>query len=632
MIDFDKELNSEQRQVVYEGDGPCLVLSGPGSGKTRTLVYRTAYLLEKNIPADRILLLTFTKKAAQEMLERIHSLSPMGSGKVYGGTFHHTANLLLRKYCSEIGYTSSFLIIDEDDAKSMLRSVAKEIKLSLGPAVLKSIASLAVNSQQDIDNVISYHFPQIEEDFVEKIKYAIDNYQEKKLDSNLMDYDDLLVNLLKLLNIPSIGDRLSEKFLYVLVDEYQDTNTLQDKIIKKIVHKHNNILVVGDDSQSIYSFRAANINNIINFTKSYRNAKTFRIEKNYRSSEEIIEAANLLIESNTTKIEKHLKSVVGKGRDPVVMPFKNLHEQALFITDYIKQSNKLNEIAVLFRAHHHAAEIELELTSRGIPYGLRGGVKFFEQSHIKDVLAFLRLFLNFRDEPSWQRILTKYEKIGDVTAQKIIKEVISKESLGDVIKNFNAITSITSAPVSREGIANLLGIIKDSLQVEPREKIDLFNDIFYDNYLKSNFDNYFKRKSDVAKLAEIVEEYDSLQEMLDNFSLSEDFQVEDSGGSKVILSTVHQAKGLEWDTVFVINLQEGSFPHLKSLEEDLIEEERRLFYVAITRCRKNLYLTYPRYNFKNKNHSLPSRFLDEIKGRNYHHEEIIENEDEWETF
>ncbi len=635
MINFEKELNKQQQEVVFHGDGPCLVLSGPGSGKTRTLVYRTAYLLQKKIPPEQILLLTFTKKAASEMINRIHKLSYQKSQKIYGGTFHHIGNLFLKEYSKEIGYNKNYTIIDEEDSKNIIKIITKQeiARKFLKPQIIQKIISLSVNSQQSIDDIINVYFQQIEEEYIEDIKKIAKKYHTRKKNNNIMDYDDLLSNFLKILNIKNIQVKISQKFLYVLVDEYQDTNTIQEKIIKKI-STHNNILAVGDESQSIYSFRAANINNIINFTKNYKNAKIFKIENNYRSTKEILDMANCLIENNTERLEKTLRSTLGSGITPSILSFWGPQEQARFIADYLEKSNKPSEAVVLFRAHFHAVELELELAKRKMPYVLQGGIKFFDQFHIKDAIAFLKIISNSTDESSWRRLLLRQEKVGEATAEKIITEILKEKTLENIIIKKEEFIKKFSSSI-HNGLRLVFNSLEKAMNKDASDKIDIFFNDLYEEYLKFSFDNFQKRKNDILKLKELTLNYETEEEMLSNFSLSEEVEINKDSTKKVVLSTIHQAKGLEWESVFIINLNEGNFPHFKSLEEGMIEEERRLFYVAITRCKKNLFITYTKNDRRRGGPLSPSRFISEIEGnRKIRDEEIINNnnDDGWEFF
>ncbi len=636
MIDFRKKLNKEQLKVVYEGDGPCLVLSGPGSGKTRTLVYRTAYLLQKKIPPSRILLLTFTKKAAKEMLSRIYRISSVKEKDVCGGTFHHVGNMLLRRYAERIGYGKNFVILDEDDGRNIIKMIINEKgKEDIPkPAVIQKIISLSVNAEKNIEEVIEKHFPYFREEVIKVVSEIKEIYGERKKKRNLMDYDDLLLKWKEILSFPDIQKEISENFLYVLVDEYQDTNSLQNEIIKKISEAHKNILVVGDDAQSIYSFRAADIENIINFSNHYPGAKVFKLEENYRSSTEILDIANRVIENNEKKLEKKLKSVKGEGVQPTVIPFSNPNEQAVFVADYIEREGDVTDTAVLFRAHFHCVELEIELAKRGIPYALRGGVRFFEQFHIKDVTAFLKIFVNFYDESSWRRLLLRQEGVGEVNAKKIMNILFEKKNIKETIKQKENI--LQKILTGKKQIKTLLSLLEQGSKENTSGKIKLFLENFYYHYIDFSFENSRERKNDLKKLWELSLKYEDLEKMLTDFSLSEDFQKEEKVKDTVVLSTVHQAKGLEWKNVFVISLREGFFPHSRSIEEDLIEEERRLFYVAVTRCKENLFLTYPLYDFRQRRTTNPSRFLGEAgvleTEITVSDEEIIENEDEWEIF
>jgi DNA helicase-2/ATP-dependent DNA helicase PcrA len=618
MVDFKKKLNEEQLKVVYEGDGPCLVLSGPGSGKTRTLVYRTVYLLERGFSPSSIMLLTFTKKAAKEMLFRIKTMVCCDSDKICGGTFHHVANIFLRRYGEEVGYSSNFVIVDEEDSKTIISGIIKE---KYGkqkedvpkPKVIKNIISLAVNSEKTVEEIIEKKFPFFSNEVVDIILDISEEYKKRKKESNVMDYDDLLFNWNLLLSIPELRKKISENFLYVMVDEYQDTNKLQDRIIKKISEKNKNILAVGDDSQSIYSFRAAEIDNIINFSKNYPEAKIFKLENNYRSTAEILEMANLVIKNNTKRLDKDLKSVVSSKGEADVVVFSNPLEQADYIADYIENKKDKSEVAVLFRAHHHAVEVEMELTRRNIPYVSRGGVRFFEQFHIKDVTAYLRVLLNFKDRVSLERLLLKEKGIGEVGAKKISEKVSSFEKIEDVFENKEKIAKEVCTSISKEGFLKIINLIEEGAEKTISEKIKLFIDDFYSHYLDFSFENSKERKSDLKKIYEMSFDYEKLEDIISDFSLSEDVE-EERSGSSVVLSTIHQAKGLEWKTVFIISLKEGDFPHAKAVEEGSVEEERRLFYVAVTRCKENLFLTYPRYNFREKQIMPPSRFIKETKG------------------
>ncbi len=638
MIDFNKELNKEQSKVVYEGDGPCLVLSGPGSGKTRTLVYRAAYLLEKGVPSDRILLLTFTKKAAEEMLSRIKDISPDDQSEICGGTFHHAGNLFLREFASKLGYSPHFIIIDKEDSKSILSDIIKKRKEEGVPKapVVQSIISLAVNSKKRIEEVLEEQFSYLDHGIMDALLDIHKEYEERKKDQNLMDYDDLLLKWRELLEIPDVLKVLSERFLYILIDEYQDTNLLQDEIVHKMSSAHGNILVVGDDSQSIYSFRAANIDNILKFSEKHSGAKIFKLETNYRSTFEILDMANNAIMNNRKGFPKELKSVKGEGNFPCIIPFSGEMDQARYISNYLMENDKeAHDTAILFRAHFHSVELELELARKNVPYTMRGGMKFVEQFHVKDLMAFLRIFLNFRDESSLKRLFLRQEGVGEVGSRQVIDEFLKYNGLQEVLSKKKTILDNVSSSRNRKTLERLFFLMEEAAEKDIKEKISVFRNNFYDQFLDLSFDNAGERKNDLKRIEEMSLKYDSLERMVADFSLSENFKKERENKG-VTLSTIHQAKGLEWKNVFVISLKEGDFPHSKAIQENLIEEERRLFYVAITRCKENLFLTYPTYSLRERRASSPSRFLREIdpnqEDEDVIDDEIIEEEGEWEAF
>ncbi|MGM0438906.1 MAG: ATP-dependent helicase [Patescibacteria group bacterium] len=610
-IDYENLLNEEQLEVVKNGDGYSLVLSGPGSGKTRTLTFRVAYLLEKGIDPENILLLTFTKKAAKEMLHRIESLVGSQAHEVLGGTFHHVGNYYLRRYANELGYERNFTILDQEDSKNLIQTVVDKIDEEGDLPSAKSIQmiiSLATNSD---DSVLEIADGQFNSDSArEKIVEVEKQYQAKKKKKNLMDYDDLLLNWLKLLKKPELKKRIAKRFEYVLVDEYQDTNVIQDELLEKLSSYHKNLMVVGDDSQSIYSFRAAEIKNILNFSEKYP-ANVFKLETNYRSTPQILKLANCIIENNTSKLDKQLKSVKEEGSNPVVACLTSPREQSKFIVQKINKELNPAESAILFRAHYHAAGLELELAKEGIPYIVRGGTRFFEQAHVKDISSFLKLLVNFKDEPSWIRVLKKQEGVGDAYAQRATDVITSFETEEEIVTNKSSVLEKVPSRVAPkvEEILNLMESIRDAEKTEDGLEDLLEN--WYKEKLESDYDNARERMDDVKQLIDLSKDYDNLREMLSDFALSEEFEINKNSENALTLSTIHQAKGLEWKNVFIISLKEGKFPHKKSVEENLIEEERRLFYVAVTRCKENLFLTYP--VFEKRGSSNPSRFLREVE-------------------
>lgn len=624
MIDFQKELNSEQLDVVLHGDGPCLVLAGAGSGKTRTITYRVAYLLEKGIAPENILLVTFTNKAAAEMKERVKQLCGNNFNLPWSGTFHHIGYRILRQYAPLIGYGNNFTVLDSDDSEMLLKICIKEVKSNEAgkrfpsAGAISAAISYSRNSNKPLAQVIEEKFTHWIM-FTSEIEAIATDYAKRKKDSNAMDFDDLLINLLLLLNDPKVSGKFKFQFQYILVDEYQDTNIVQASIIKKLSTLHNNVLVVGDDAQSIYSFRAAAIENILSFEKEYLGAKIFKLETNYRSSQEILELANNVIENNRNQYKKYLKTLL-RGARPDLYPQLDQQSEGQFVADkieeLIKQGEEPKEIAVLFRAAYHSQMLEVELVKRGIPYDYRGGVRFFERSHIKDVLSYLRLLNNISDHAAWLRVLMHEEGIGPAAAQKIIgalrgiTSISEVENLGPEVLGGKALL----------GWNNFVSIIKKLLSSPLNSPTTLIENLItspYKEYLETEFVDSRERMQDIKQLAFFAEEYDDLTEFLGHTMLQESFTLapagKDSSEKKIILTTIHQAKGLEWTAVFVINLANGAFPNDRSIREDGIEEERRLFYVAITRAKKLLYLTYPMAGGAYGDFlSGPSPFLNEI--------------------
>ena len=632
-INFEKELNAEQLKVIHEGDGPCLVLAGAGSGKTRTIVYRMAYLLEKGIPPEQILLLTFTNKAAREMLTRVEELTGVNPRRLCGGTFHSAANRFLREFAGLLclpseasgvggGFARGFGILDEEDAKSLIKLAVKEGGFDTGakkfpsPAIIKSVSSFALNSQILLEDALEMKQPAFY-DLAEDIKRIIGIYERKKRESNMMDFDDLLFLLVKLLREnPVVRASLSGRFAYILIDEYQDTNPLQAEMIRLLSPKSGNILVVGDDAQSIYSFRGAAIANILNFPKVYSGAKVFRLEINYRSTPEILNLANDIISKNTAQFPKNLKSV----KDSFVKPFMHQAgtgaDEARFVVDKIaalrREGVPAKSIAVLFRATHHSQPVELELGRRGIQFEYRGGTRFFERSHIKDALAYLRAFANPSDETAWQRILLMHGGIGPASAQKIFIEIRELQSF-EHIANHNF--GFALGEKIKFGWNKLIGTIKNLIphkEKNPSELIRALANSDYAVYLATEYENSKDRLEDIGQLAAFAANYPTLEDFLSEIALYDGFTGRGQTGDAIVLSTIHQAKGLEWDTVFIINLADMAFPNQRALFEDGgVEEERRLFYVAATRAEKKLFLTFPLIGPQG-DYVQPSMFLSEL--------------------
>jgi len=631
--DFQKELNNEQYKVVTESDGPCLVLAGAGSGKTRTIVYRVAYLIEQGLKPENLLLLTFTNKAAREMLNRVALLLKGKDLKsLWGGTFHHIANKILRRFAPLIGYKANFTILDEEDSESLLKICLKELNINTKerryptPAVLKDLQSYAKNSEKKLKEVVEMKHPRWLE-ILPQLEKIARNYEERKRQKNLMDFDDLLTNLLYLLKSqPLVKKKLSEKFQYILVDEYQDTNRIQAEIIKELATTHQNILVVGDDAQSIYSFRAADIANILNFPKIFKNTKIFHLNTNYRSTPEILDLANAIIENNTNQFPKNLTSRQENFIKPTLVALSSGEKEAEYISEMALELRDagipLNKIAVLFRATYHSQPLEFELTKKDIPYDYRGGLRFFERAHIKDVLAFLKVLDNVKEEISWRRLLEMQIGIGEATSQRLIEDLTKADTIGAALKTGERLALGDKA---KRGFDILIKIFHKLLKNEKLLPGELIRQIIksdYQNYLELNYQNFQERLEDLEQLSLFADRYQNLNSFLAEITMQENFaaaRLRNNSGSedhqeRLILSTIHQAKGLEWEAVFVINLIEGALPNPRAIrEEGGIEEERRLFYVAVTRAQRKLFLTYPlTSNYNSMYLNSPSPFLEEV--------------------
>ncbi|MEK7159369.1 MAG: ATP-dependent helicase [Patescibacteria group bacterium] len=626
-------MNDEQYRVVTEADGPCLVLAGAGSGKTRTLVFRVAYLIEMGIKPENILLMTFTNKAAREMLERVEKYLGFKPKDLWGGTFHHIGNLTLRKYADKLGYNRNFNILDQDDSISLVKSAMAELGLNAKgqnfPKVsaVQAMISYTRNTNGDLRETVEdyYSYPDFIAQKMEEIAFI---YEKKKKAANVMDFDDILLNWLRLLEqFPDVRERLAKQFQYILVDEYQDTNYIQAEIIRHLSSFHNNVLVVGDDSQSIYSFRAADVKNILNFPKLFSNTKIFKIETNYRSTPQILTLANNIIENNLDQFRKELKADRGAGVLPVLIPARDDHQQASLVTAKIMQRYRdglnYSDMAVLYRSTYQSAEIQLELSKQNIPYVVRGGMRYFEQAHIKDVIAYLRIMANFQDSLAWKRVLSMYDGIGEKRAEDLWKNIQKFNSLDEILLDKFEFKGKTgeSWNMIKSVLSNLVAF-REKRKAFMSEAVEYVLAAGYESYLKNNYENYRDRLDDLQQLINFVANYNDLEQLLADVTLSESFAGEHEHDKKVVvLSTIHQAKGLEWPMVFIVGLCDGHFPHHKCLEKPKeLEEERRLFYVAVTRAQNELFLLYPIRSFSYKFgevYSKPSMFIRELDKKGY---------------
>jgi len=596
------ELNPSQREAVTCIEGPLLVIAGAGSGKTRTLVYRVAYLLEQGVDPGKILLLTFTRKASQEMLWRAGQLLNETCRRVVGGTFHGIANMLLRKHGHHLGFGSSFTIIDRADAEGIVNL----LKGSLGltgkdkqfptKRVLINILSGSVNKSIATDDLIYDSYSHLSE-HVDDIINLEKHYKEFKYNNGLMDYDDLLVNWKRLLDeVPEARQEISARYSHIMVDEYQDTNLIQADIVRLLAYGHENVMVVGDDSQSIYSFRGADFYNIMRFPKVFKDTQIIKLEENYRSTQPILSLTNDIIRNATEKYAKTLFTQIEGNHKPRLFAGRDEREEAAFVSRKIAELRgkgiELNNIAVLFRSGFHSYKLEMELNSTGVDFEKRGGLKLTESAHMKDLIAFLRLRVNPFDTLSWNRILLHLEKVGPKTARKIADAIVGGGSPGQALSEYPC--GKTWAP----GMAKLAQLFKDmERETIPGVLYELVWAYYQPLFEKIYRDDFPKRQKDLDQLKSIVAGYDNLQTFVDDTTLdppgtAKGLSTDDK--ERMILSTIHSSKGLEWDAVFVMGLADGRFPHAAAGMGEQWEEERRLLYVAATRARKYLYLTYPR--------------------------------------
>ena len=657
---YKRELNEEQFRVVTAPPKATLVVAGAGTGKTRAITYRVAYLIEQAVSPQRILLATFTNRAAREMLRRVENLTgSQNVHRVWGGTFHRIANLILRRHAVSLGYDSNYSILDSEDARGLINicidDAAIDTKAKRFPKaeVVQDIISFANNTDAAIEKVIVEKYPYFEL-LTAQIRRVDAIYQSRKHERNVMDYDDLLLNLKKLLiEKPEIADLYAEQFQHILVDEYQDTNKLQAEIIDMLAVKHRNVMVVGDDAQSIFAWRGAEFTNIYEFPKRYPEAQVFKLETNYRSTPEFLGLANTSIACNRKQFPKML-AAVKRSRDfkPALVPCADVEQQSAFVASRIlelrDEGTSLEDIAVIYRSHYHSIELQLELSRRNIPYRVQSGVRFFEQAHIKDILSYLRIIVNPRDELAWKRVLKMIPGVGNATANRVYEQLALSSppyeggvrlqpgggSLAERIETENHPVSLAknaSLPtlLGKEGSSELRFLdsipklrdrttwrsFVDLLELissqenrgKPAKQIALILENGYEQYLLENYENADARVEDIKGLALYAQRYDSTETFLSELALlsTERFkEPQPLVGEEVIeggeedelltLTSVHQAKGLEWKAVFIIWAAEGKFPSPRSLREiDSEEEERRLWYVALTRAKDELYITYP---------------------------------------
>jgi DNA helicase-2/ATP-dependent DNA helicase PcrA len=607
------DLNPEQDAAARHGEGPLLVIAGAGTGKTRTLVHRVAHLVARGVPPERILLLTFTRHAAQEMLRRTARLVGAAGARVHGGTFHGTAHRLLRAYGPSAGVGRDFGIMDQADAEDLIGIARAALgygqRRSRFPKkeTLHAVYSCHVNTETPVDDILRDEYPQFVE-YHDDFGRVFADYVTRKAERNLVDYDDLLLFWAGMLAHVALGARIAGLYDHVLVDEYQDTNVLQARILRGMCTAHRNITVVGDDAQSIYAFRGANFRNILDFPHQFPGTTVVTLERNYRSTQPILDVTNLLISRAPERFTKNLRATRGGGERPWLVSAKDESAQTRFVVDRVLELHEagtaLHDMSVLFRAGYMSADLEIELTNRKIPFEKWGGLKFLESAHVKDMLAFLRLLENPRDEVSWYRALLLLPGVGDVTARGAL-EVLSAH--GWDAGALRAWGPPKRARDAHSALAALLDALRDSAgepgQGEARRvpSVEIHRiRAFYDGIVRERYDRPEPRLADLDQLEVIAAGYPSRASFLNELALDPPASTQDLAGPAsreddlLILSTAHSAKGCEWAAVFVIWAVDGWFPSARGLRSDEeLDEERRLMYVAMTRARDHLHVVHP---------------------------------------
>lgn len=630
--DFLKFLDDEQIEPVKALNGPVLVLAGAGSGKTRVLVYRVANMLYNGIRPEQILMMTFTKRAATEMRDRVSQLVGGSLETLTCGTFHHVGNKILRRYADVVGLARNYTIMDEDDVKSLMKLARGNVGLEKDKrlpkdSLVRSIMSLSVNKCVSVEDIIMADFPDFLE-FSEEIREIALEYMRLKKKNNVVDYDDILLYWKLILEKNEhVRRSLQDEYRYLLVDEYQDTNHLQSEIIRLMVGERRNIMAVGDPNQSIYRFRGAEIGHILKFEEMFEDSRVFKVSYNYRSVPEILTLANDSIKNNETSLGMQLKPFRDVGGMPEIYNFPDSNTEASYFVERIEELMRegvaLKDIAVLYRNHFFAKDMEIALTRANIPYELRSGVKFFEKKHVKDIVTFVRLNYNLLDEVSWSRVLGQYDGLGNKTIATILSKVLegSHEDVRDYVIGEESFAYVKRG---RESFMKFMGTLKRTVKMDRvQDIVDAFVEDHYGMYMKKAFENAEDRLEDVTAIVDYSLQYETIEEFLEDVTLLEDVMSEDTKESsdedtdRLVLSTIHRSKGLEWPYVFLIGCVEGKFPSEKSKADiDLLEEERRLFYVAVTRAERSLNISHVSMQYDQKAGyrvtANPSEFLMEL--------------------
>ena len=643
-LDYHNELNDAQYQAATTVEGPLLIIAGAGTGKTRTLVYRVAHLIDIGVDPRSILLLTFTRRAAEEMLRRASLLIDSRCTEVAGGTFHSFANLVLRQFGRRSGLSPSFTIMDRSDSEDAIQLLRTEMGLNYKDRrfprkqTVAEIFSMAVNKQTTVPNLLEREYPHLY-DSLDDLLQLYERYVDYKATKSLLDYDDLLTKLKDLLSDQEeVRRRLSQIYQFIMVDEYQDTNALQAQIIRLLAATHNNVAVVGDDAQSIYSFRGANFRNIMDFPEAFSGTRIIKLEENYRSTQPILNLTNKIIQLAKERYDKRLFTHKQEGETPVLVQAESEQMQSRFVCQKILELREegvpLWDIAVLFRSSFHSFDLELELARHNIPFIKRGGFQFMETTHIKDLLAHLRILANPQDTISWNRILLLLEGVGPQMSQKITGWLLAGSQPVERLRTFQA-----KAKIAHE-LKTLAQVLQYASQAErPAEQTQYLMQYYAPILKRSHPDDHPKRLRDLEHFQGITDRYRSLERLLADMALE---PPNDSVGGvlavnpdegPVILSTIHSAKGLEWHSVFIIWALEGRFPSFYNINTDEeLEEERRLLYVAATRAKENLFISYPIKIFDRGLRmvlSRPSQFIEGISEDLLEPVTVVDEERNW---
>ena len=626
-IQYENLLNEAQLEAVLFDEGSALIVAGAGTGKTRTLVYRVARLVESGVDPTQILLLTFTRRAASEMLRRASQILDERCQRVEGGTFHHYCSKILHRYAEKIGYPEQFTIIDAGDAMDTVDLVRSQVDIPTQKkrfpkkSTLYNIFSTSVNKQMTVRDVVEEQYPQFV-NYTEIIELLADKYAAYKEQNFVMDFDDLLVKTRDLLrDQPEVRKKVAAQHKHVLVDEYQDTNALQAELTQLFSSVHNNVMAVGDDAQSIYSFRGADHKNMMRYTELFQDTKIIKLEENYRSTQRILDVANRVLKQAGEKFEKELYTVKEEGDMPGLVKAANMNDQSRFLTQMIlnlrEQGHELNEIACLFRNGRDSFDLEVMLNKKNIPYIKYGGQKFTEAAHVKDVLAHLRVLVNPKDTISWNRVLMLIDGIGPKTAEDLFSWA---QTGGNPYRPDQSPNASDKYLAQLKALGNLFSELK-KLDGSVTEQLQAVVD-YYEKFCKKRFDDHPKRMKDLETFVDISGTYKSLEKMIEEIALDPieataiDTETTEKDEPPLILSTIHSAKGLEWHTVFLIQCLDGILPSGYAIEdEEQMDEEIRLLYVAVTRAKEQLFITYPalfqsRYGDYFTN---PSRFIEDIE-------------------